>query len=85
MFNAAIIGISGFGAVHYNDFLREHAAGRIHIVGATVINQEEEAQKCAFLRSIGCRLFTDYREMLRELSGKSTSASFRPASPFTRR
>ena len=43
MFNAAIIGISGFGAVHYNDFLREHAAGRIHIVGATVINQEEEA------------------------------------------
>ncbi|WP_400223748.1 Gfo/Idh/MocA family protein [Methanomethylophilus alvi] len=70
MFNAAIIGISGFGAVHYNDFLREHAAGRIHIVGATVINQEEEAQKCAFLRSIGCRLFTDYREMLRELSGK---------------
>ncbi len=70
MFNAAIIGISGFGSVHYNDFLREHAAGRINVVGATVINQEEEAEKCAFLRSIGCRLFTDHREMLRELRGR---------------
>ena len=70
MFNAAIIGVSGFGAVHYQDFVREHAAGRIRPVGATVINQAEEPEKCAWLRSIGCPLFTDYREMLRELAGK---------------
>ena len=70
MFNAAIIGVSGFGAVHYQDFVREHAAGRIRPVGATVINQAEEPEKCAWLRNIGCPLYTDYREMLRDLAGK---------------
>ena len=29
-----------------------------------MINEEEEAEKCARLRELGCRLFTDYREML---------------------
>ena len=70
MINVAVIGVSGFGAVHYNDFVREHAAGRVNVVAATVINQSEEAEKCAFLQSIGCRLFTDYRAMLEEFRGK---------------
>lgn len=70
MFNAAIIGVSGFGGVHYQDFVREYAAGRIRPVGATVINQAEEPEKCAWLRSVGCPLYTDYREMLRDLAGR---------------
>ena len=70
MFNAAIIGVSGFGDVHYRDLVREHAAGRVNIVAATVINQEEEAKKCDFLRSVGCRIYTDYRDMLRDFAGK---------------
>lgn len=70
MINVAVIGISGFGNVHYNDLVREHHAGRAAIVAAAVINQEEEAEKCAFLRSIGCRLFTDYRAMLDEFRGR---------------
>ncbi len=70
MMNVAIIGVSGFGAVHYKDFEREHAAGRIKILGATVINQAEEAEKCDFLRSVGCELFTDYRAMLDKLRGR---------------
>jgi predicted dehydrogenase len=59
-----LIGVSGFGDVHYNDLLREVGAGRMDAVAATVINQDEEAAKCARLRELGCRLFTDYREML---------------------
>ncbi len=70
MINVAVIGVSGFGAVHYNDFVREHAAGRVNVVAATIINQAEEAEKCSFLKSIGCRLFTDYRAMLEEFRGK---------------
>ena len=70
MINVAVIGISGFGAVHYADFVREHAAGRVNVVAATVINQADEPEKCAFLQSIGCRLFTDYRAMLEEFRGK---------------
>jgi hypothetical protein len=38
-----LIGISGFGAVHYNDLLREVGVGRMQAVAATVINQGEEA------------------------------------------
>lgn len=70
MINAAIIGVSGFGNIHYQDLLREHAAGRLNVIGAAIINQAEEQEKCEFLKSIGCRIFTDYREMLQELHGK---------------
>ena len=70
MINVAVIGISGFGNVHYNDLVREYKAGRAGIVAATVINQDEEADKCAFLKSIGCKLFTDYRPMLDEFRGR---------------
>jgi predicted dehydrogenase len=66
-----LIGISGFGAVHYNDLLREVGAGRMQVVAATVINQGEEAGKCAHLRELGCRLFTDYREMLQWCRGRA--------------
>ncbi len=70
MFNAAIIGVSGFGNVHYNDLVRERTKGRLNIVAATIINQDEEVDKCEFLRSIGCCIYTDYREMLRDFAGK---------------
>jgi predicted dehydrogenase len=70
MINAAIIGVSGFGQVHYNDLVREHQQKRVDIIGATVINQDAEKEKCDFLKSIGCRLFTDYNQMLDALRGK---------------
>lgn len=70
MINVAIIGVSGFGAVHYHDLIREYQAGRANIVAAVVINQEEEAEKCAELRAAGCKLFTDYRAMLEEFRGR---------------
>ena len=63
-----IIGISGYGRVHYHHMTRAHAAGEVELVGATVINQEEEAEKCAELRALGCRLFEDYTVMLREVA-----------------
>ena len=70
MIRCALIGVSGFGAVHYADLMRERAAGRAEIVGATIINQEQEREKCAALRAIGCRIYEDYREMLNDLRGK---------------
>jgi len=70
MINAAIIGVSGFGRTHYEDIVREYHRKRANIAGATIINQEEEKDKCDFLKSIGCRLFTDYNQMLDVLRGK---------------
>ncbi len=69
MVKACIIGISGYGRVHYDLLVAEHAAGNLAIVGATVINPAEEADACSHLRKIGCRIFDDYTVMLRELSG----------------
>ena len=64
MTTACIIGVSGFGATHYHDLMAEVEAGRTRVLGATVINQDEEAAKCAHLESLGCALFTDHRRML---------------------
>ncbi len=68
---ACIIGVSGYGDVHYNMLMKEHAAGNVEIAGATIINQNEEAEKCAHLRETGCRIFDNYEEMLHELTGKA--------------
>jgi len=68
--SACVIGVSGFGRTHYDDLMREVEAGRMRALGATVINQDEEQEKCERLLSLGCRLFTDHREMLDKLSGK---------------
>ncbi len=70
MFNAALIGVSGFGDVHYRDLMRETEAGRLRPVAATVINPDEEREKCERLRGLGCTLFADYREMLRSFAGR---------------
>ena len=71
MINAALIGISGFGSVHCNDLLREHRGRRLKFAAATVINQEQEAERCAVLRELGVELFSDYREMLEKQKEKA--------------
>ncbi len=69
---ACLIGVSGYGSVHYQQFLMPaQAAGTIEFVGATIINPDDEAEKCAELRALGCRIFDDYRDMLRGLAGEA--------------
>ena len=69
LIKTCMIGISGYGRMHYDFLCAAEAQGRIEMVGATVINQEEEVERCAELKKRGCRLFTDYQVMLQELSG----------------
>lgn len=69
MTEVCIIGVSGYGRVHYEMLLAQHSAGNVDIAGATIINQGEEAEKCAHLRTLGCRIFDDYDVMLQELAG----------------
>ena len=70
MLNTAIIGISGYGNTHYGDLLRRRERGEINLLGAAVVNQSEEAEKCAFLQSIGCRIFDSHTAMLSALRGQ---------------
>jgi predicted dehydrogenase len=66
----AVIGVSGFGAVHCADLLRQEERGRIELVGAAVRNQTKDAEVCRRLRERGCAIYADYREMLAELMGE---------------
>ena len=68
--NAAIVGVSGYGRVHYNLMRENVLAGRINPVGATIINQDEEAEIVEELRGMGCQVFSDYQEMLKALRGQ---------------
>jgi len=66
----ALIGVSGFGEVHYTNFLQCHREDRLRIVAVTVINHEQQEEKCRVLESIGCRVFSNTDEMFAAISGQ---------------
>ncbi|MDQ8197071.1 Gfo/Idh/MocA family oxidoreductase [Pelagicoccus enzymogenes] len=70
MIKAALIGVSSYGRVHLRMIDHMVAKGRLELVAATVINQEEEAELCAKLEAGGCQLFRDYKEMLAAWNGR---------------
>jgi len=70
MYKAALIGVAGYGNVHYTNLKTEIENGVAEMVAVTVINQEEEQEKCDWLRDQGAELFSDYREMLSRFQGK---------------
>jgi predicted dehydrogenase len=84
MIEACIIGISGYGRIHYDLLTAAQAAGKVDIVGAAIINQDEEQERCAHLRSMGCRIFDDYTVMLGELSGGAELCCIPTGTPLHR-
>jgi predicted dehydrogenase len=70
MYNAAIIGVSGFGNIHYQDLKNGVESGTLKLVGATVINPDDEQEKCQWLKANGTKLYADWQAMLTELSGQ---------------
>ena len=71
-FAAAIIGVSGFGRIHFEDLVREVDAGHLRAVGATIIpsDRERAAEQSAWLEAAGARIFPDHRSMLDSLAGR---------------
>ena len=66
----ALIGISGYGRVHLQLARECRERGEVDIVAVTVINPRDEAENIAALSADGCRIFSDYAEMLREFRGR---------------
>jgi predicted dehydrogenase len=66
----ALIGVSSYANQHYELLLRQTQRGEMTPVAAAIINQKDEAAKCERLRSLGCAIFEDYREMLRKWRGR---------------
>lgn len=60
----AIVGVSGFGRVHYEDLIDGCRRGVLRAVAACVINQAEEAERCARLRELGAVIYDDFAAML---------------------
>jgi len=71
MTRICLIGVSGFAGTHYHELTRHHASGVCQLVAATVINQDQEVDRCAHLTALGCRLHTDFQEMLNTWRGKA--------------
>lgn len=70
MIRAAIVGVSGYGRWHLLMAMEQALVGRLHLVGATVINQPEEAVICARLRRQGVPVFGCFDDMLAALAGR---------------
>lgn len=66
----ALVGVSGFAGVYYEDLVMRAAAGGIDLVAATVINQEAEPRKCDGLRRAGCRIYPRYEDMVEAEEGR---------------
>ncbi len=66
----ALLGVSGFSGVYYEDLILRAAEGSIDLKAATVINEEEEPAKCAGLRQAGCRIYRRYEDMLEAEHGR---------------
>ena len=84
MIRACIIGISGYGRIHYDLLTAAQAAGDVDIVGAAIINQDEEQERCAHLRGIGSQIFDDYQVMLDELAGEADLCCIPTGTPLHR-
>jgi len=66
MKNTAIIGISGYGTVHYELLLNQFALGRLRPCAAVVINPDQVPQRVAALRAYGCRVYPSVEAMWAE-------------------
>ncbi len=63
---AALIGVTGYGRVHFQELQRLHEAGRLRLAAATVINPDEAPEACAWLRAQDTEIFDDYTAMLEQ-------------------
>ena len=69
MIRAAIVGVSGYGRWHLLMAMEQALVGQLQLVGATVINQVEEATICTRLRRQGVPVFERFEDMITALAG----------------
>jgi predicted dehydrogenase len=70
MIRAALAGVSGYGRWHLLMAMEQALVGRLRLVGATIINQAEEAVVSARLRRQGVPVFEQFDAMLAALAGR---------------
>lgn len=66
----ALIGISGYGKVHFQHVCRLVRENRAEISAAVVINPDQVPNELAVLREMGCAIYSGTDAMFADLSGK---------------
>ncbi|PAW78177.1 MAG: hypothetical protein B9S32_08255 [Verrucomicrobia bacterium Tous-C9LFEB] len=66
----ALIGVSSYARMILRCLRRAITSGDYKLAAVVVINPVEEAETCRELEATGCRIYGDYRTMLREWSGR---------------
>lgn len=70
MLRAAVIGASGFGAVHVADLLRQRDKGRLAIAGAVVRDRARAVEATGKLEAAGATIYPDQQRLFEALRGK---------------
>lgn len=66
----AMVGASGYAKAHLRMIKMGSAEGLYQLVGAAVINQGDEPERCQEIRKLGGALFPDFDSMIAELEGE---------------
>jgi predicted dehydrogenase len=62
--------VSGYGRTYYNLLRELHALGEILLTAVAIIEPEKEKAIVAELGQIGCRVYSDFNELLRYNNGR---------------
>ncbi len=63
MIDVCLVGVKGYGRTYFKLLMDAAERGEVRLVAAAIRNQTRDKEECDGLRAIGCRLYTDYREM----------------------
>jgi predicted dehydrogenase len=65
----ALIGVSGYGQTYYTMLRELHSLGEILLTAVAIIEPEKEKVIVGELGQIGCQVYSDFHEMLRQHNG----------------
>lgn len=63
MIDACLVGVKGYAQTYFKLLMDAVERGEVRLVAAAIRNQTRDKNECDGLRGIGCRLYTDHREM----------------------
>ena len=67
---AALIGVSGYGRIHYNLLRDLRLRGEVALTAVVIIDPRQQMPVVAELKAAGCDIFDDYRAMLERHRGR---------------
>lgn len=70
MIDACLVGIKGYGLTHLKLLMEAVERGDVRLVAVAIKNRPWDKEERDQLRAIGCRLYTDYREMFASHGGE---------------